>query len=159
MIIEEAKRKGFYLAFAESLTAGALCSELVATPGASEVILGGINNYQDEIKQHMLGVSGQLIHQQSAVDPEVAAQMALGAASRFANAMSIEVERVIGVATTGVAGPDPVGTHQPGEVFIAIASRNGVSVYSEDFEGDRAAIRRATVLRAIELIREEIGRL
>lgn len=159
MIIEEAKRKGLYLAFAESLTAGALCSELVATPGASEVVLGGINSYQDETKQHMLGVSGQLIHQQSSVDPEVAAQMALGAASRFANAMSLDDSKVIGVSTTGVAGPDSVGSHEPGEVYIGIASRNGVSVYSESFQGDRSEIRRATVLRAVELIWEEIGRL
>lgn len=159
MIVEKALRASLKLCFAESLTAGALCAAVVDTPGASEVVLGGINSYQDEIKQHMLGVSGQLIHQQSAVDPEVAAQMADGVRSRFALAMAIDDKKVIGISTTGVAGPDPVGQKRPGEVYIGISSANGVSVFAERFEGDRTQVREATVARALELIREEISRL
>ena len=77
-IISAAASKGLYIALAESITAGLVCSTLVEVAGSSNVVLGGVNAYQDPIKVRTLGVSPSLLQMQSAVDPEVAAQMATG---------------------------------------------------------------------------------
>lgn len=158
-MIAEARTKGLWLALAESLTGGALSAELVSEPGASEVFLGSVVSYQDQVKSQLLGASAQLIASQSAVDPEVAIQMAVGAREKLARACQIDAESVIGVSTTGVAGPDPVGSKDPGEVYIGISSRRGERVYAERFEGDRNQIRVAVVRRALEIIGDEIAGL
>lgn len=156
-IISDAFAKGLYLALAESITAGLICSTLVDVPGSSKVVLGGINAYQDQIKTQTLGVSPSLLQMQSAVDPEVAAQMASGVRTKFASAMNLEEARVIGLSTTGVAGPDPVGHHGVGEVYLAISSERGTKVFAEQFEGTRSEIRISCLERALVLLREEIG--
>lgn len=156
-IIELAKSKGVFIALAESLTAGMVCARLADVPGASKVLLGGINAYQDQVKSQLLGVSPVLLQMQSAVDPEVAAQLAEGVRSKFAFAMQVSSEQVIGLATTGVAGPEPVGHHEPGEVYLAVSSRAGTKVFAEQFQGSRAEIRLASLERALAVLREELG--
>lgn len=156
MIIESASAKGLFIATAESLTAGGLGARLAQTSGASQVFLGGIIAYQDEIKSQLVGASAQLIAQQSAVDAEVCAQLAQGVRSRFAGAMGQSEEKVIGVATTGVAGPTPVSGKPIGEVYIGISSSAGVKVFGEKFDGGREAIVLATLDRCEEIILEEI---
>ena len=158
-MIAEAKAKGLWLALAESLTGGALSAEIVSEPGASEVFLGSVVSYQDQVKSQLLGASAQLIASQSAVDPEVAIQMAVGAREKLARACQIDSESVIGISTTGVAGPDSVGNKDPGEVYIGISSRRGERVYAERFEGNRNQIRAAVVRRAMEIIGDEIAGL
>ena len=156
-IISLAKSKGLHLAIAESLTAGMVCARLADAPGASSVLLGGITAYQDQIKSQLLGVSPALMQMQSAVDPEVAAQLAEGIRAKFAFAMQVSSEQVIGLSTTGVAGPDSVGHHQPGEVYIGVSSRAGTKVFAEQFAGSRAEIRQACLGRVLAVLREEIG--
>lgn len=157
-VIALAKQKGLLIATAESITGGLVCGALTEVPGSSAVVLGGINCYQDEIKQQLLGVSSALIQQQSAVDPEVAAQLAGSVRSRFAGAMQVAEERVIGISTTGVAGPDSVSGKEVGEVYLGISSSFGTKVYAEAFEGSRDQIRRASVARALEILREELAK-
>lgn len=157
-IISAASTKGLYIALAESITAGLVCSTLVEVAGSSKVLLGGVNAYQDPIKVRTLGVSPSLLQMQSAVDPEVAAQMATGIRSRFSSAMELDVARVIGLSITGVAGPDPVGHHPVGEVYFAVSSVRGTTVFAEQFSGSRADIRLACLGRALDLLREEIDR-
>jgi len=157
-MIEQAKARGLFVAVAESLTAGALASTLADTPGASGVLLGSIVSYQDQVKSELLGVSRQLIAAQSAVDPEVAIQMAIGVRGKFARAMGHEPAAVIGISTTGVAGPEPVGEKPVGEVYIGISSELGDKVIALELDGSRDEIRQRTVERALELLREEILR-
>lgn len=156
---ELAKAQGIWLCTAESITAGALGAELAKTPGASGSFLGGVISYQDQVKSQLLGVSPMLIENQTAVDPEVAAQMADGARSRFARANVLDSDKVLAISTTGVAGPESVGNHEPGVVYIALASRLGVKVYAEQFHGSREEIVNATVERSILLIGEELQAL
>lgn len=120
------------------------------------MLLGGITAYQDEIKSQLVGASAQLIAQQSAVDAEVCAQLAGGVRSKFASAMGLDEALVIGIATTGVAGPAAVQGKRVGEVFIGIASNAGVKVFGESFEGDRLAVIEATIARCEEILLEEI---
>lgn len=158
-MISEAKSKGLWLAAAESLTGGALGAAIVSEPGASEVFLGSIVSYQDELKSQLLGVSAQLLAAQSAVDPEVAIQMAVGAREKMARARGVEIERVIGISTTGVAGPDSVGSKPVGEVYLGVSSTLGDRVYAEHFSGNREEIRAATLERALGLLRDEIAEI
>ncbi|MFM1950513.1 MAG: hypothetical protein RL418_200 [Actinomycetota bacterium] len=156
-MIAQAKAKGLKLAIAESLTGGMVCSALIATAGASEVVLGGIVAYQDELKSQLLGVDSHLIANQSAVDSEVAAQMANGVRLKLAQKTGVDLGDVIGIATTGVAGPDPVGPHLAGKVFIAVSSHLGTKVFQEQFSGDRQQVRQQATARAIEVLGEEIA--
>lgn len=157
-IISAAMAKSLFLATAESLTAGLICSALVETPGSSKVVLGGINCYQDQIKQQLLGVPSSLLQQQSAVDPEVAAHLASQVRSKFALAMQLPEDQVLGLSSTGVAGPDTVAGKAVGEVYLGLSSSLGTKVFAEQFEGSRAQIRLAARDRALEILREELAR-
>lgn len=155
-LVELAVSKGMLICTAESLTAGLVSAAIAKTPGASGTLLGGIVAYQDSTKSQLLGVSSGLIEVQSSVDPEVAAQMASAAQAKFARAASVETDRVLAIATTGVAGPQDVRGKTPGTVFIAIASGAHLSVYAEQFEGDRFEITSMTVERCLSLLREHL---
>ncbi|MEV6753541.1 CinA family protein [Streptomyces sp. NPDC051214] len=105
--------RGETLAVAESLTGGLVAAEVTAVPGASRVFRGSVTAYATELKHEVLGVDGTLLAERGAVDAEVALQMAAG------------VRKVMGadwgIATTGVAGPEPQDGHAVGTVFVAVA--------------------------------------
>lgn len=147
---------GLFIATAESLTAGLLSAELASNPGASRFLLGGIVCYQDQIKIQQLGVDAQLVSLHSAVNPEVARQMAEGVRAKFAADCAVEPERVIGISTTGVAGPDRVGDQPVGRVYLGIASAISSRSVALNLSGSRAEIRSATVLAALSEIQDEI---
>jgi nicotinamide-nucleotide amidase len=153
-VLDLLEKKGLTLAIAESLTGGMLCSELVSVPGASNVVLGSVVAYQSGLKSAALGVNSDLLASQGAVDPEVAVQMAEGIRSRFSLQLLLPTDKVLGVSTTGVAGPLEQDGKPVGTVFIAVAGVKGVQVWEEHFSGDRAAIRAKTVEAALSNIRE-----
>ena len=156
-LISKLESKGLQLAIAESLTGGLLCSELVNVPGASKVILGSLVAYQTGLKSSALGVSSELLATVGAVDGEVAVQMAEGIRSRFSLQLMKNTDQVIGVSTTGVAGPDEQDGKPVGLVFISVVGAKGIQVWEESFSGDRQAIRKQTVDKTILRIREYIG--
>lgn len=137
---------GATVAVAESLTGGLLTSALVDVPSASNVVRGGVVAYQTELKAELLGVDPELLATAGAVDPRVAQQMASGVAERLG--------ADIGVATTGVAGPDPQDGRAVGTVFIAVASADSRRVEELSFTGDRQTIRRKSVDAALTLLRD-----
>jgi nicotinamide-nucleotide amidase len=153
-VLELLEQKNLKLAIAESLTGGLLCSELVSVAGASNVVLGSVVAYQSGLKSSALGVNSDLLSSQGAVDPEVAVQMAEGIRSRFSLQLLLPTDTVLGVSTTGVAGPLEQDGKPVGTVFIAVAGSKGVKVWEEHFSGDRAAIRASTVQAAFSHIRE-----
>jgi nicotinamide-nucleotide amidase len=156
ILIAELIERGLYVACAESLTAGALGSAIAETPGASKTFLGGIVAYQNSVKQELLGVSASLLANQGAVDAEVAAQMAIGARNRFAKIAQVSTYSVIGISTTGVAGPGDSQGKSPGSVFIGLSSNAGDTVYSYDFVGSRNEIRTQTVEAALAALGEQL---
>jgi nicotinamide-nucleotide amidase len=153
-VLELLEKKNLKLAIAESLTGGMLCSELVSVAGASNVVLGSVVAYQSGLKSSALGVNSDLLSSRGAVDPEVAVQMAEGIRSRFSLQLLLPTDTVLGVSTTGVAGPLEQDGKPVGTVFIAVAGSKGVQVWEEHFSGDRAAIRASTVQAALSHIRE-----
>jgi len=64
-----------------------------------------------------------------------------------------------GVATTGVAGPEPQDGKPVGTVYIAVAGPEGTIVLSLRFSGSRARIREMTVVRALDLLRRVVAGL
>ena len=153
-VLDLFEKKGLKLAIAESLTGGSLCSEFVSVPGASNVVLGSIVAYQSGLKSAALGVNSELLASHGSVDPEVAVQMAEGIRSRLSLQLLIPTDKVIGVATTGVAGPLEQDGKPVGTVFIAVAGAKGVQVWEEHFSGDRDSIRTKSVEASIAHIRE-----
>jgi nicotinamide-nucleotide amidase len=139
---------------AESLTGGLLVSELVSTPGASATVLGGVVTYHTELKKTLLDVDAAVLNVHGAVHPDVAAQMAV----RVRELLGVEgVAADIGVATTGVAGPDSQDGYPVGTVFIAVAFGGDVRVTSLFLEGDRESIRRQVVELAVAEVIERVG--
>lgn len=135
------------LATAESLTGGLLGAAITAVPGASNVYRGGIIAYATELKAAVLGVPAGLLARHGPVYPGVAAAMAAGARDRLGATW--------GLATTGVAGPDPVDGLPPGTVHIA-ASAGAPAVRSLALTGGRDDVRRDTVEAALKLLWEQL---
>lgn len=142
---------GHSLATAESLTGGLLAATLVSVPGASNVFVGGIIAYDTRLKEELLGISGELLAAEGPVAEQVALQMASGVRLRCA---VTDTPCDIGVATTGVAGPDPdPQTGQPpGTVWIAVDYRGQRVAKRLRLSGDRMRIRQQTVAAALQLI-------
>lgn len=153
-VLEALAQKGLLLAVAESLTGGLLTSAFVDIPGASKVLLGSIVAYQTELKHQLLGVSRPLLQEQGAVDAEVVAQMASGIRTKLANKSGLDEAAVVGVATTGVAGPDSQDGKPAGTVFIGISGPTGDFVYPLELNGSRSEIRTAAVAAAVEALGE-----
>jgi nicotinamide-nucleotide amidase len=135
---------GQTLAVAESLTGGLLAARIVDVPGASAVLRGGVVAYATDLKAALLGVDGDLLAQEGAVHPRVAAQMADGVRRRLGATW--------GLATTGVAGPDPQDGRPPGTVYLGVAGPADVRSVGLVIAGDRAAVRRGTVDAALALL-------
>ena len=132
------------VACAESLTGGLLVSRLIDPPGASAAVRGGIVAYATDAKATLLGVDAELLTDRGAVDPEVARQMAQGARRVF--------RADWGVATTGVAGPDPQDGMPVGRVYVAVAGPEGERIQQHDLSGDRRQIRDGAVGAALTLL-------
>lgn len=116
---------------AESCTGGRIAEGLIAIPGASNYFKGGIICYSDEIKERILGVDGQLIETNTAVDEEVARQMVKGAVETLGVNYAI--------ASTGFAGPGGGTSEIPvGTIWIACGTADSIVTMKlqEDFGRD-----------------------
>lgn len=137
---------GSTVAAAESLTGGLVCAALTSVPGSSAVVRGGVVSYAYDVKSGLLGVNASLLSTRGAVNADVAEQMAAG------------VRRVcgasIGLATTGVAGPDRADGEPVGTVFIACDAGDRAAVRRLSLTGDREQIRRDSVDAVLRLLLE-----
>jgi nicotinamide-nucleotide amidase len=139
-IVDELRKRGETMCTAESLTAGSVGSAIVNISGASDVFVGGVTAYRDEIKTSHLHVDPLLIAQHSVISQEVAVAMAKGAIKSFGTTWAI--------STTGVAGPNPLDGHPVGVVWIAI--EGPVSQCIElALSGERESVRNAATSSAI----------
>ncbi|OIJ84609.1 CinA family protein, partial [Streptomyces colonosanans] len=149
--------RGETLAVAESLTGGLVAAEVTAVAGASKVFRGSVTAYATDLKRDVLGVDGTLLAARGAVDPQVAAQMAAG----VRKALGADW----GLATTGVAGPEPQDGQPVGTVFVAVdgpfeeasGEFGGGKVAALRLNGDRAEIRRESVRSVLALLLKELA--
>ena len=143
-VVRRLTARGETLAVAESLTGGLVSARVVDVPGASAVLRGGVVAYATPLKHELLGVDEGLLARRGAVDPDVAVAMAEGVRSRLRTTW--------GVATTGVAGPDPQDGSPPGTVYVAVAGPAGAQVARHVVPGNRPAVRAAAVDAALRLL-------
>jgi nicotinamide-nucleotide amidase len=141
--------RGETVATAESLTAGLVCAALTEVPGSSAAVRGGLIVYATELKAELAGVDRALLAEHGAVHPEVAAQLAEGARSQCGADW--------GLGLTGVAGPDLQDGVTPGTVHIGVAGPGVRAVRTLRFEGDRKAVRLASVAAAFDLLGEHLA--
>ena len=106
-------------------------------------------SYANEVKQRELGVPLEILETRGAVSEECAAAMAAGVRKRFGTTWS--------VVTTGIAGPGGGTVEKPvGLVYIGVAGPDGVTVSRNQFPGDRAEVRAATVRHALVMLLNRI---
>jgi len=146
--------RGLTIAVAESLTGGKLVAALIDVPGASKTVLGGVVAYNTALKASVLGVDAALLAERGAVDDEVARQLASGA--RLTLAVDGRAAD-IGIATTGVAGPDPQDGKPVGTVFIGLATAESVASVALQLSGRREDIRNAVVSESLVQLAKLLG--
>ncbi len=136
------------VATAESLTGGLVAAALTDVPGSSAAVRGGVVAYLHEVKVSLLGVDAGLLAGRGAVDPQVAEQMASGVRDRLG--------ATYGLATTGVAGPDPSDGKPVGTVFVAVAGPRTSRVQALRLSGSRSEIRADSVQAVLVLLAQAL---
>jgi nicotinamide-nucleotide amidase len=148
-ILERLQAGGQTVAVAESLTGGLVAAALTDIPGASTAFRGGVVAYATELKAGLLGVDARMLARHGAVYAPVAAAMADGVRTRLG--------ATYGVATTGVAGPEPSDGQPVGTAHIAVSAADDTVVRTIALTGDRHQIRRLTVEHALGLLLGRLG--
>ncbi|CAI9391766.1 Putative competence-damage inducible protein [Microbacterium sp. T2.11-28] len=147
-LVARLKELGWTLGVAESLTGGLVAAAVVAVPGASAVLRGGVVAYATDVKQTVLGVDATLLAAHGPVHPRVARQMADGARRVLGRAGEAAD---VGIATTGVAGPVSPDGQPVGTVHLAVSTPLGSRVESLVLAGDRDEIRTEATTLALRL--------
>lgn len=146
LVLALCRGREWTLATAESCTGGLVGARLTDVPGSSDVYLGGVVAYSDDVKRRSLGVPEELLREHGAVSAEVAAAMAAGARA--------ELDAHVALAVTGIAGPGGGTPDKPvGLVFIAVESPEGRVVERFGLPGDREAVRARATALALHTVR------
>jgi len=149
VVIDRCHALKLRLAVAESCTGGLLGERLTNIPGSSDVFLGGVIAYHNDLKKELLGVRAEDLERNGAVSEQVALQMASGIRERTG--------ADVGVSVTGIAGPGGGTPEKPvGLVWIAVHSSEA-KARRFHVVGDRAEIRQRAVQAALEMVRRALA--
>ena len=142
LLAEALLKKGFKLVTAESCTGGMIAAACTDLAGSSAWFERGFVTYSNDAKTELLGVEERVLRRAGAVCGPVAQAMAEGALAHS--------HAQVAVAVTGVAGPTGGSPAKPvGTVWFGFALPGQVVAEKCHFEGDRAAVRQATVRHAL----------
>jgi len=145
------RERGLTLATAESATGGLIGARLTEVRGASDVFLGGVIAYANDVKERRLRVPRSVLQGHGAVSAETAAAMAAGARA--------ELGADVAVADTGIAGPDGGTPEKPvGLVYLAVDGPDGPRTAEFRLPGDREAVRTRTTALALHMLRRALTR-
>ena len=149
-LYEALKSKNMKVSTAESCTGGMIGAALTSVAGMSECYGYGVVTYANEAKEKMLGVKHETLEAYGAVSEQTACEMALGALKMSSSDVS--------VAVTGIAGPGGGSKEKPvGLVYIGYAYKKGKCMaYKNILSGDRESVREQTVIKALEILIENI---
>ncbi len=149
VVLEKCRASGYKLAVAESCTGGMLGERLTSVPGSSDVFLGGVIAYHNDVKRNVLGVRAEDIEHYGAVSEQVALQMASGVREKL--------RADVGVSVTGIAGPSGGTAEKPvGLVWVAVHASE-VKARRFHVGGDRAEIRQRAAQAALEMVRRALS--
>jgi nicotinamide-nucleotide amidase len=148
-VLEAARARGARIATAESCTGGLVGGRLTEIPGSSDVYVGGVVCYADELKTALLGVEPALIKAHGAVSEAVALAMARGAVERLGADAAVSV--------TGIAGPGGGSEEKPvGTVWLGVAAGGRVEAHRTRFPGSRHDIRARAAQAALFLLNRRL---
>ena len=142
------RQYGRTLGSVESFTGGLFAKEITAVSGASHFYKGGLVTYATEEKNRLIGIPYEVIDQFGVVSKEVATLMA----ANGQKALNVDYC----VSFTGNAGPEAMEGKPVGEVYIAIATYDGVDVHKFDLDGTREEIQQKGVELALNLLKDKI---
>jgi nicotinamide-nucleotide amidase len=146
IVLDKCRARGLTLATAESCTGGLVAARLTSVAGSSDVFKGAVVAYADEVKMAELGVRGELLEEYGAVSAEVAQAMSFGIRER----LGVDV----GVAVTGVAGPEGGTPEKPvGLVYLHASSADFEAGRHFELPGDREMVRGRAAAGALHLVR------
>ena len=146
LVLDLCRGRGLTLGAAESCTGGMVAERLTSVPGSSDVFVGAVVAYADDVKAHELGVPPEVLARHGAVSAETAAAMAAGARNRL--------RAEVAVAVTGIAGPGGGSDQKPvGLVFLHAEGPEGSRGADFVFPGDRNSVRRRATVTALHLVR------
>jgi len=146
VVLQRLRDRQETLATAESCTGGLLGARITEVAGASDVFVGGVVSYSNEVKSRVVGVPESLLVAHGAVSEPVALAMAEGVRERLGSDW--------GVGVTGIAGPGGGTEEKPvGLVFWAVASAAGSVVRHQVFPGTRNVVRLWSVHSVLDLVR------
>ena len=137
---------GLTISCAESCTGGLISATLINVPGISELYKAGFVTYANKAKRKLLGVKKGTLEKYGAVSSQTAQEMVKG--------LLAETKTDVGIAVTGIAGPDGGTKEKPvGLVYISCNVKGKITVKECHFNGTREKIRRASVTTALMLAR------
>ena len=146
LVLDLCRAAGLTLGSAESCTGGMVAERLTSVPGSSDVFVGAVVAYSDDVKARELGVPQEVLERNGAVSAETAAAMAAGARERLGTDVA--------VAVTGIAGPGGGSDEKPvGLVFLHAEGPAGSRSADFVFPGDRGSVRRRAAVTALHLLR------
>ncbi|CAN5428346.1 competence/damage-inducible protein A [soil metagenome] len=143
VVLQLLRERGLSLGLAESVTGGLVAGRLTNVPGASDVFRGSIVSYASAVKFDLLGVpEGPVVNEKSAVAMARGAQRVL--------------QCNVGLALTGVAGPDEQDGMPVGTLCVGIAIGSEVHARTLRMPGQREQMRQMSVISALDLLRRTL---
>ncbi len=140
------REKGKTLAVAEALSGGLVSHRLTNVPGASAYFQGNIVAYSDQAKINLLGVSEEVIRNHGIASEETVREMAIGVRERMASD--------IGIAITGIAGPDGGTPDKPvGTACLALAATDTMASRRYQLWGNREWMKTLTSQLLLDWVR------
>jgi len=147
LVLARCRERGWTLATAESCTGGLVAAQLTSVPGSSDVFLGAVVAYSNELKEAELGVPSETLRAHGAVSAETAGAMARGAREQLGADLAVSV--------TGIAGPGGGSPEKPvGLVYLCVAWPEGEQGIDFVVTGDRETVRQRATVAALHLLYE-----
>ena len=138
--------QGLTISVAESCTGGLIAHQLTNVSGSSAYFIGGVVAYANEVKEQVLGVSGETLVAHGAISEETVREMARGARRLF--------DTDVAISAAGIAGPTGGTPHKPvGLVYVALAAQDFERCERHLWRGDRLENKRRTAEAALEMLR------
>ncbi|MBF8962020.1 competence/damage-inducible protein A [Pontibacter sp. FD36] len=144
------KERGLTIAAAESCTGGYLAHRITSVPGSSAYFMGGVVAYDNSVKMQLLGVKSETLQQHGAVSEATVLEMAQNVREKL--------NTDIGVATSGIAGPDGGTAEKPvGTIWIAYADQHGSRAKLLQYNKNRQLNIEYTALAVLNLVRQSLN--
>jgi len=149
-IVAELKQQKLTISAAESCTGGGLANRLTHVPGSSDVFLGGVVAYSNDLKKNILSVKEETLKKHGAVSKETAKEMACGIRKLTGSDIS--------AAVTGIAGPGGATKGKPvGLVFMHLSTADTEIGIHKVFPGERRVVKARTINEIFNLLKNVLG--